>query len=252
MSDEELLRELGWKYHEQMQRERAKLDAECDATLNRHLSGELVEYKGIFGAMSDTTNDPQKEWFRKRRETHPNEDIADRIEAFASTTNDEQGRWIILGSSVDGKFTPDQEAIYAGVKFEKVKAATAPLLSDEVLAMVARHASSGDALIAGIAIAEEMQRRKNKSEEWLMRDGHATYKKLYDEYRAYEKAIDAKIASGELITSEQLPVRVARGRDGLLYRNHWIKPSPVEGFHDVITKEEFDRLVSEGAKITEG
>lgn len=84
--------------------------------------------------MSDTTNDPQREWFRKRRETHPKEDLADRIEAFASTTNKDQqpkyseerrllksGRW---SHTINGT-EQDIPMVYR----DDPKAATAPLLS---------------------------------------------------------------------------------------------------------------------------
>lgn len=56
---------------------------------------------------------------------------------YPQTTNDEQAKYVKLGTTVDGRFTPDQEAIDAGFTFEKVKASYGkeeqpkPLLSDE-------------------------------------------------------------------------------------------------------------------------
>ena len=73
--------------------------------------------------MSNTTNDPQREWFRKRKETHPNEDLADRIEAFASTTNKDQQPKYLKAAQV-------RATVKAVVDADTdPKAATAPLLT---------------------------------------------------------------------------------------------------------------------------
>ena len=74
-----------------------------------------------------------------------------------------------------------------------------PMLSDDVTAMVARHAIGKDALATGIAVAEEMQLRMNKAVRAIMSSGRESYIRLRREFDTLNNALESKIDSGELM-----------------------------------------------------